>query len=248
MTVLAKYELTGKTALITGAARGIGLEIAKTLAGAGASVVLCDLDGTAVRAAAESVSKDAQAHAVDVGNPEAVRALASQLSTCPDILVNNAGVGTSGPTESVTDEQWKFVNSVNYDGVFYCCRAFGPRMAARGSGSIVNIGSMSGLISPKPEISLAYNASKAAVHSLTKTLACEWAQTGVRVNAVAPGYVESDMTANNKFDHSTWMSMTPMGRFARKEEIAAAVHFLACDAVPYMTGTILSVDGGYTSW
>lgn len=209
-SLAAKYDLTGKTALVTGAARGIGLEIARTLDAAGATLVLVDLNLEATQEAASSISSSARAYALDVTDSSAVNALADDIGASLDILVNNAGVAGSAPTEQISDEHWRRILSVNLDGVFYCCRAFGSKMAKRGAGSIVNIGSMSGLIVNRPENSPGYNASKAGVHMVTKTLACEWATIGVRVNAVAPGYV--------------------------------------ADASSFMTGSIVTVDGGYTSW
>jgi len=245
---LKKYDLSGRTALVTGGARGIGLEIARTLVQAGASAVIADLDIESARRAGASFSPAAEAHLVDVTDPSSVRDLAKKLDRCPDILVNNAGVARVGPTANTTDEDWRFVTGVNLDGVFYCSRTFGVMMAERGSGVIVNIGSMCGEIVVRPQNGPAYNASKAGVHMLTKTLACEWAKSGVRVNAVAPGYINTEMTSDPSYDKSAWLNLTPMGRLGRTEEVAAAVQFLASDAASYITGSVLAVDGGYTNW
>jgi NAD(P)-dependent dehydrogenase (short-subunit alcohol dehydrogenase family) len=141
--------------------------------------------------------------------------------------------------------------SVNLDGVFYCCREVGRAMLERGSGAIVNIASMSGVISNHPQPQSAYNASKAGVIMLTKSLAGEWAGRGVRVNAVSPGYIRTPMTeiglANQEWA-DVWISSTPIGRLAEPEEIAPAVLYLASDASSFATGTNLLIDGGYTSW
>ena len=141
---------------------------------------------------------------------------------------------------------------VNVDGVFWCCRAFGRHMLKQGSGSIVNIGSMSGFIVNKPQPQSFYNASKAAVHHLTKSLAAEWGQRGVRVNAVAPTYIETPLTAfginESPEMYKTWLEMTPMGRVGQPDEIASVVHFLASDAASLLTGSIVLADGGYTCW
>jgi NAD(P)-dependent dehydrogenase (short-subunit alcohol dehydrogenase family) len=138
---------------------------------------------------------------------------------------------------------------VNVNGTFWCCRAFGRHMIERGKGSIVNLGSMSGLIVNRPQTAPAYMASKGAVHKLTKALAAEWAKNGVRVNALAPGYVATDMTLKMRERpelFNVWLEMNPMGRLGETSEIAAAVLFLASPASSYVTGAILSIDGGYT--
>ena len=161
-----------------------------------------------------------------------------------DILVNNAGVAKSDVrAEDTSDEHWRFHMDVNVDGVFWCCRAFGRQMLKQGSGSIVNIGSMSGFIVNKPQPQSFYNASKAAVHHLTKSLAAEWGKRGVRVNAVAPTYIETPLTAfginENPEMYKTWLEMTPMGRVGQPDEIASVVHFLASDAASLLTGSIV---------
>ncbi|MER9032796.1 SDR family NAD(P)-dependent oxidoreductase [Mesorhizobium sp. M0674] len=246
--LIKRFDLTGKSALITGGARGIGLEIARTLRMAGASIVLVDRDLDTVTNAAAGVGADIRAFSCDVSNAQSVRDLAAAVGCCPDILVNNAGVGSDAPTRDTSDEAWRFVISVNLDGVFYCCRTFGAMMAERGSGNIVNIGSMCGFIVTRSTNGPGYDASKAGVHMLTKSLACEWAKSGVRVNAIAPGYITTPMTIDPRYDISKWEELTPMGRLGRTEEIATVVQFLASDASSYMTGAVLNVDGGYTSW
>ena len=170
-----------------------------------------------------------------------------------DILVNNAGVAKSDVrAEDTSDEHWRFHMDVNVDGVFWCCRAFGREMLKQGKGAIVNIGSMSGYIVNKPQPQSFYNASKAAVHHMTRSLAAEWATRGVRVNAVAPTYIETPLTSfgikENPEMYKTWLEMTPMGRVGQPDEIASVVQFLASDAASLITGTIVLADGGYTCW
>jgi NAD(P)-dependent dehydrogenase (short-subunit alcohol dehydrogenase family) len=155
------------------------------------------------------------------------------------------------PSEEVPDEEWLSVISVNLNGVFWCCREVGKAMLGRGSGSIVNIASMSGIISNHPQPQSAYNASKAAVITLTKSLAGEWAPRGLRVNSVSPGYIRTPLTelGMSRTEWSeVWLSQTPLGRLAEPEEIAPAVLYLASDAASFATGTNLVIDGGYTSW
>ncbi len=169
-----------------------------------------------------------------------------------DILVCNAGIARSEvAAEDATDERWLNVVDVNLNGVFWCCRAFGRHMLAAGRGSIVNIGSMSGIIVNKPHPQAYYNASKAAVHHLTKSLAAEWGARGVRVNAVAPTYINTPLTAlakTNKAMFDAWIEGTPMARMGEPDEIAAVVLFLASDAASLMTGSVVVADGGYTCW
>ena len=166
-------------------------------------------------------------------------------------MVNNAGIAHNVPAEEMTDEEWRRMISVNLDGVFWSCREAGLVMLERGSGSIVNIASMSGVVSNHPQPQAHYNAAKAGVIMLTKSLAGEWASRGVRVNSVSPGYIRTPLTelGMSRADWAdVWLSSTPLGRIAEPREIAPAVVYLASDASSYATGTNLLIDGGYTSW
>jgi NAD(P)-dependent dehydrogenase (short-subunit alcohol dehydrogenase family) len=166
-----------------------------------------------------------------------------------DILVNNAGTCFHNESWQVTDSQWAQVFDTNVRALWKCSLAAGRHMADAGGGSIVNIGSMSGLIVNRPQWQPAYNASKAAVHQLTKSLAAEWASLGIRVNAVAPGYVKTDMSPVDRPElRRYWIEDAPQQRYASPEEIAPSVVFLASDAAAFMTGAILVIDGGYTIW
>ena len=168
-----------------------------------------------------------------------------------DVLVNNAGIAISEvPAESMTNDQWHKVMDVNLHGVFYCSRAVARGMLERRSGAIVNIGSMSAYIVNRPQQQCNYNAAKAGVHQLTKSMAAEWATRGVRVNAVAPGYTDTPLLSFAKGGPAfkVWMDMTPTGRMAHPAEVAAVVLFLASDAASNVTGSIVTVDGGYTLW
>ena len=246
-----RFDLTGQHALVTGAGRGIGLEIARTLKGAGASITIGEFLEDAGQAAAEELGGNFVQ--VDVRDPKSASQMIEEAEThAPvDILVNNAGIAKNVAAEDASDDDWLNVINVNLNGVFWCCRAAGKKMLARGAGNIVNIASMSGLIVNKPQPQAAYNVSKAGVIMLTKSLAAEWAKQGVRVNSVSPGYIGTEMTKagmSNEAWNRQWLEMTPMGRVGEPADIAHAVLYLASDAARFATGTNLVVDGGYTSW
>jgi NAD(P)-dependent dehydrogenase (short-subunit alcohol dehydrogenase family) len=256
---LEKLRLDGRVAVVTGAGQGIGAACARALGEAGANVIVADMLPERVAAsvtALRTAGITATGETLDVTKSANVDALAKLLLTAHgrvDILVNNAGVARSDVrAEDTTDAHWRFHMDVNLDGLFWCCRAFGRAMLAQGRGSIVNIGSMSGFIVNKPQPQSFYNASKAAVHHLTRSLAAEWGARGVRVNAVAPTYIETPLTqfgmTENPEMYKTWLDMTPMGRVGQPDEIASIVHFLASDAASLMTGAIVAADGGYTCW
>ena len=246
-------NLAGRAAVVTGGGRNIGLACAHALAEAGASVIIADQDLDLAKSGCAQLAEhgfEAEPRELDVTRPQMVDELAGEVTA--DILVCNAGIARSETAaEDTTDEHWLNVLDVNLNGVFWCCRAFGRGMLKRGRGAIVNIGSMSGFIVNKPQPQSYYNASKAGVHQLTKSLAAEWAVRGVRVNAVAPTYIDTTLNQFVKEDEkmfSTWMNMTPMRRMGRCEEVASVALFLASDAASLMTGSIVVVDGGYTCW
>lgn len=252
----ADFRLDGRRAVITGAARGIGRAIADRLAAAGAEVIVADRDEAEGKATAEAISMKGGKAAfieLDVTDPVVVADVVDviyQRHGAVDVLVNNAGIVRNAPATQMSFEDWKAVIDIDLGGVFNCAQAFGRRMVSAGRGTMVNVSSMCGEIVVHPQPQVAYNAAKAGVNLLTKSLAVEWAKTGVRVNAVAPGYVATELTLRGRSNpewFGTWMNMTPMARLGEPREIANAVLFMAADASSYITGTVLTVDGGYTA-
>jgi len=255
---LERFKLDNKIAVVTGAARGIGLAISEALAEAGARVVLTDMNREALDGAVKALIErgyPVEGELLDVTDQAAVQCAHDVVVARHgrvDVLVNNAGIAISNhPAETMPDEVWKKVIDVNLNGVFWCCRAFGKGMLERGSGAIVNVGSMSGFIVNRPQEQANYNASKAAVHHLTRSLAAEWGARGVRVNSVAPTYIDTEMNAYVYQDaemYRHWVGGTPMNRLGRVDEVASVALFLASDASSLMTGSIVLADGGYVCW
>ena len=255
---LERFRIPDRVAVVTGGARDIGLSCVEALAEAGARVSIADLDPELIaKAQAELQAKGYKVDGVqmDVTDSKSVKDAAAKIvgeKGAVDILVCSAGIAISGPlAEDVTDEQWLKVIDVNLNGLYLELPRIRPYMLAAGRGVIVNIGSMSGVIVNKPQAQASYNASKAGVHHLTKSLAAEWASRGIRVNSVAPTYINTPMTAyaaNDKAMFATWMDFTPMARMGETSEVASVVLFLASDASSLLTGSIVMADGGYTCW
>ncbi|NVN10459.1 SDR family NAD(P)-dependent oxidoreductase [Nguyenibacter vanlangensis] len=253
-----KLRLDGRTAVVTGGAQNIGLACVTALAEFGARVIIADLDGRLAEGAAAELRAgglDVAGATLDVTSTESVDALAARLKAEEghvDILVCNAGICISEVrAEDMTDAQWLKQVDINLNGIFRCCRAFGRIMLEQGGGAIVNIGSMSGQIVNKPQEQAAYNASKAGVHQYTRSLAAEWATRGIRVNAVAPTYIETTLTRfgmENPRLYDAWLEGTPMHRVGQPDEVASVVQFLASDAASLMTGAVVNVDAGFTVW
>ncbi|TNC72241.1 SDR family NAD(P)-dependent oxidoreductase [Rubellimicrobium roseum] len=250
--IIERFRADGKVALVTGGTRGIGLAIARALAEAGARVVVSartDPGGSESLKADGHQVEYRQADLLEHGAAEALVAGVIRDHGRLDILVNNAGVADHGATEDFDDDRLDRLMGVNFDSVFRACRAAIRPMRAQGGGVMLNIGSISGHISNIPQKQAAYNASKAAVHMLSKSLASDLAEDNIRVNAIAPGYIITAMTeggfANPEWA-KVWTDMTPMRRAGTPEEVAALALFLCTDASSYMTGSVVTIDGGYT--
>jgi 2-deoxy-D-gluconate 3-dehydrogenase len=246
----ALFSLAGKTALVTGASRGIGQAVAMGLADAGADLILCGRKSSQERTAAGAREAGTRVRSVDLdlSDPVAVRDAARAIAdeTSVDILVNNAGVIDRGPAVDITPERWSAVLDVNLSSLFFLTQQFGDAMVARGSGKIINIAS---LLSFQGGLRVAaYAAAKHAVAGLTRALANEWAPAGVQVNAVAPGYIATDNTAALRADPDRYRSITeriPAGRWGVPADLVGAVVFLAAPASDYVNGHVLVVDGGW---
>lgn len=252
MTVLDKFSLTGRRAIVTGGNRGLGKAFARALAEAGAQVLIASRDeerNLQMTNAAAGDNLDIRSVVADIthdeGRERMVAAAQSEMGGV-DILVNNAGVCYHKDSWDVPDTEWDAVFDLNVRALWKCSTAVGQLMRGSG-GSIINVGSISALIVNRPQWQPAYNASKAAVLQLTKSLAAEWAPENIRVNAVAPGYVKTDMAPVDRPElQRMWIEDAPQRRYAMPEEIAGSVVFLASDAASFITGSVLVVDGGYT--
>lgn len=243
---------TGRVALVVGGTAGIGYAAAELLSQLGATVFITGRNQDSGREAAEKIG--AAYLPTDVSNTAsidaAVRRVLEQAGRL-DWSVNSAGVGINIPTEDMSDEDFTKVFEINVTGVFRCCRAVGRAMLAQGSGSIVNIASMSGHIVNHPQYMAPYNASKAAVLHYTRSLAVEWGGRGIRVNSVSPGYTETRMTElsrNMPGRLESWKAAAPLNRIAEPSDIAGAVAYLLSDASSFVTGADIVLDGGYRLW
>jgi NAD(P)-dependent dehydrogenase (short-subunit alcohol dehydrogenase family) len=250
---LALFSLEDRTAVVTGAASGLGRAIAVGLAQAGASVVAADLTGSALADVVDEIGGNrAVAVAADVTRRDEVEAMVREVVARTgrvDVLVNSAGIGARGAADEYPADLWERVLAVNLTGTFTCCQVAGQHMLRAGSGSIVNIASIGGLVGWAG--SLGYQASKGGVVQLTRTLAVEWAHRGVRVNAIAPCTFETAVVARQREVepdlYPAMLARIPLGRFGQPGENVGPALFLASDAATMVTGHILTDNGGDTA-
>lgn len=252
--VSSMFSLDGKVAIVTGASSGLGHRFARVLHAAGATVVVGARRVDRLDELVASLGDRAVAVACDVADDDQVHSLAATALSIEghvDVLVNNAGMGGTVPAEDETMDRWRRTMAVNVDGLFLLSQLVGRSMIGRGRGSIVNIASVLGLVAAAPIKQAAYCASKGAVVNLTRELGAQWGRKGVRVNAIAPGWFMSEMTAEDMFGDERSMEFirrnAPMGRAGEEHELDGALLYLASDASTYVTGQILAVDGGWTA-
>ncbi|MCU1559385.1 SDR family oxidoreductase [Mycetocola sp.] len=251
-------DLNGRTAVITGGARGLGYSLATALARSGVRVALLDLlpsvEASAKRLASE-YGVDARGWVVDVTDPHAIETVFTEAETelgTASVLITAAGITVWGDSVDVQAATWRKVMAVNLDGTFFTAQAFARRALAAGEpASAIFVSSMSAFIVNSPQFQASYNSSKAAVSHLATSLAVEWAGSGIRVNAIAPGYFLSDMTrqfteANPELAQQ-WISDIPMGRMGEPEDLHGLVTYLASESSSYLTGQSIVIDGGYTA-
>ena len=255
-SVLKRFSLEGKSALVTGGGQGIGRALAHALGEAGASLVIADLNlGRAEGVAEELKAKNIAAIAIraDVSDQAQVRSMmgaAVERFGQLDIAINNAGVNFNSAAEDTSLEEWDTTFAINLRGLFICCQEEAKLMLARGSGVIVNMASMASLKVPHPQKQAVYNTAKAGVAHLTRSLACEWASRGVRVNALSPGLIQTELLQSEALKPLTgvWIKQVPMDRFGQVSDLQSAIVFLACEGSSYMTGHNLVLDGGQSLW
>ena len=256
-TLLDKFSLKEQVGIVTGGGQGLGKVFSLAYAEAGASVVVAELNqetGSETAREIEANGGKALFIETDVRTRISIEAMVEKTIERfghIDFLMNNAGITKWCPAESVTEKDWREVMDVNLNGLFYCSQAVARQMIKQLSGRIINIASMSGYIVNRPQPQASYNTSKAAVIHLTRSLAAEWAPYNIRVNAIAPGYMDTAMTHKAFEDPAygpIWTDGIPMRRAGRPEELAPLAIFLASEASSYVSGSTILIDGGYTAW
>jgi len=255
--ILDKFSLEGQVGIVTGGGQGLGKAFCRAFAEAGADIVVAEINpetGPVTVEELKALGRRALFVQTDVRKRESIDAMVEKTIAefgKIDFLMNNAGITIWGEAEDVPEEKWMDVMNINLNGLFYCCQAVAKQMIKQGGGRIINIASMSGLIVNRPQCQASYNISKAAVIHLTKSLATEWAQYNIRVNAIAPGYMEGPMAGPFFKDPQyggVWFDAIPMKRPGKPEELCPVAVLLASEASSYMTGTTVVIDGGYTAW
>lgn len=258
MSVLDRYGLHGRTAIVAGGARGMGRAVAELAAQTGADIVILDILETETRETAAHIAaaygRKSKGIVADLSDAKAAQKAVDQAVAefgRIDVLFNCTGIAPNTYVLDIPADEWAQVMNVNVNAQFFVAQAVARHMAEAGGGSIVCIGSNSGFIVDRPQPQAHYNASKAAVHQMVKSMACELGPKNIRINAVAPGFIVTEMTKRGMANPewlTTWTENTPMGRLGKPEEIANVMLFLASDASAFMTGSIVIADGGYTAW
>lgn len=258
MGVMDKFDLKGRCSIVTGAAMGLGKAMAEALADAGSDIIIADVNMEAAEKTAGELSRfgtKVTAIRCDVTNPGDAEHLAeTAIGTFGriDVLINNAGIAKHVKIEDMKLEDWRHIMDVNLNSVFIMSQVVGRVMIRQKKGSIINIASMSGLIVNTPQCQCAYNVSKAGVIMLTKSLASEWAEHGIRVNSIAPGYMKTELTRpyfeGNGEMVQRWMDLSPMKRPGTPDELQGIALYLASETSSFVTGSVFSIDGGYTVW
>lgn len=255
LVILEKFSLAGQTGIVTGAGQGLGKAFATAFADAGANVVVADINAQTGQQTAEELRQlgvDTLFIKMDVSSVASCKKMAEQVFEQfgrIDFLMNNAGICQHKPALELSEAEWRKVIDVNLNGLFFCSQAVAPYMKNAGGGAIVNIASMSGKIVNRPQMQTSYNTSKAGVIHMTRSLAVEWAPYHIRVNAIAPGYMNTEMAApffeSEEFG-GEWFEFTPMKRPGEPEELCGAALLLVSQAGSFITGETISVDGGFT--
>lgn len=256
MSILDRFRLDGKTALVTGGGQGIGRAFALALAEAGADVAIVDINReTAAQVADEirTMGRRSLAIVADVTRKEDVESMVERVVNewgYLDIGVNNAGVGSWADAEEMSEEEWDRILGINLKGVFLCAQTEARVMIPQGGGRIINTASMSASIVNRPQNQVAYNASKAGVLHLTRSMAAEWASHNITVNTISPGYMRTPLIKSPEVAEMVpfWQEQIPMGRIGEVADLQGAVVFLASEAANYITGHDLVIDGGYCVW
>jgi NAD(P)-dependent dehydrogenase (short-subunit alcohol dehydrogenase family) len=257
-SIVDKLSLKNKVAIVTGGHSGIGRGIVEAMSQAGADIVIAGRREELGNEVAKEVASVNGVRAIfvtaDVTKPEGIEKIVSTTVNTfgkIDILVNNAGITHAEKAEDISYENWRKVMDINLDGLFFLSQAVGKVMIKQKYGNIINISSNSDNLVMTPQTQAVYSASKAAVDLVTKSLAYEWAKYNIRVNAIAPGYIKSDIwpqgvRADGKKFTEVWLDMIPAGRFGLREEIGAMALYIASDMSPFLTGSVLLIDGGYS--